>query len=170
MCAAVVALSATVLSQKPSQSARPDETLIVNIPATAPWTDSGVTVRTGDRLEIRAWGTVKFDEAEAGRVATPKGLGRGGSCSHVVIDSSVPAHALIANVAPQMTFDGLGFLVGPSWSGTVPVTGSSASEGRLFLGFNHAGMLCDRTGYDSWGFRVNNSGAFTVEIAIRRGR
>ena len=109
-------------------------------------------------------------DAPAGRVVAPRGLGRGGDCSFVVTDSQVPALALIANVAPQLTFDGLGFFVGPQWSGTLPVSGSTAPEGRLFLGFNHDGMLCDRTGYDSWKFRINNSGAFTAEISIRRRR
>jgi hypothetical protein len=50
----------------------------------------------------------------------------------------------------------------------MPVAGSSAPEGRLYLGFNYAGVLCDRSGYDSWAFRVKNSGAFTAEIAIWR--
>ena len=155
---------------RPTTTSKPDQSLIINVPATAPWTDTGVTVRAGDRLEIRAWGTVTFGDDGVGRGATPNGLGRGGACSFVVTDARVPAHALVANVAPQMTFDGLGFLVGALWSGTVPVPGSTASEGRLFLGFNHGAMLCDRSGYDSWAFRINNSGAFTVEIAIRRRR
>jgi hypothetical protein len=158
-------------AQKPgAQPTKPDESLILNVAATAPWTDTGLMVRAGDRLDIRAWGTVRFGDAAAGRAVPPGGLGHGGDCSFVVTDSRVPAHALVANVAPQMTFDGLGFFVGPLWSGTVPVPGSTATEGRLFLGFNHGAMLCDRSGYDSWAFRINNSGAFTVEIAIRRRR
>ena len=160
-------------AQRPAQPTiqpKPDQSLIINVPATAPWTDTGLTVRAGDRLEIRGWGSVRFGADGVGRSATPRGLGRGGECSFVVTDARVPAHALVANVAPQMTFDGLGFLVGALWSGTVPAPGSTASEGRLFLGFNHDAMLCDRSGYDSWAFRINNSGAFTVEIAIRRRR
>ena len=158
-------------AQNPSQpGTRPDESLIINVPATAPWTDTGVTVRAGDRLEIRAWGTARFGDDGVGRGVTPNGLGRGGECSFVVTDSRVPAHALVGNVAPQITFDGLGFLVGARWNGAVPVAGSTAPEGRLFLGFNHGAMLCDRSGYDSWAFRINNSGAFTVEIAILRRR
>jgi hypothetical protein len=149
---------------------KPDQNLILNVAATAPWTDTGLTVRSGDHLEIRAWGTVRVGDAAAGRAVSPGGLGRGGDCSFVVTDSRVPALALIANVSPQLTFDGLGFFVGPKWSGTLPVPGSSALEGRLFLGFNDGGMVCDRTGYDSWRFRINNSGSFTVEISIRRGR
>jgi hypothetical protein len=155
-------------AQKPSSSpTRPDESVILNVPATAPWTDTGVTVRAGDRLQIRAWGQVKFGD-EAGRGVSPSGLGKGGGCSFVVTNPSAPAHALVANVAPQLNFDGMGFVVGPQWEGTVPVAGSSAPEGRLYLGFNYAGVLCDRSGYDSWAFRVKNSGAFTTEISIWR--
>ena len=155
---------------RPTTQPRPDQSLIINVPATAPWTDTGLTVRAGDRLEIRAWGSVRFGDDGVGRGATPNGLGKGGECSFVVTDARVPAHALVANVAPQITFDGHGFLVGALWSGTVPVPGGTAPEGRLFLGFNHGAMLCDRSGYDSWAFRINNSGAFTAEIAIRRRR
>jgi hypothetical protein len=155
-------------TQKPPASpARPDESVILNVPATAPWTDTGVVVRSGDRLQIRAWGQVKFGD-EVGRGVSPGGLGKGGGCAFVVTNPSAPAHALVANVAPQLNFDGMGFVVGPQWEGTVPVAGSSAPEGRLFLGFNYAGVLCDRTGYDSWAFRVKNSGAFTAEISIWR--
>jgi hypothetical protein len=155
-------------AQKPQSSpARPDESVILNVPATAPWTDTGVMVRSGDRLQVRAWGQVKFGD-EVGRGVSPSGLGKGGGCAFVVTNPSAPAHALVANIAPQLNFDGMGFVVGPQWEGTVPVAGSSAPEGRLFLGFNYAGVLCDRSGYDSWAFRVKNSGAFTAEIAIWR--
>jgi hypothetical protein len=161
--------SSATTAQKPAPPPRPDESLILNVPATAPWTDTGIVVRAGDRLQIRAWGQVKFGD-EVGRGVTPSGLGKGGGCSFVVTNASVPAHALVANIAPQLNFDGMGFVVGPQWEGTVPVAQSTAPEGRLFLGFNDAGVLCDRTGYDSWAFRVRNSGAFTVEIAIWRRR
>ncbi len=157
----------SVAAQKPSvQPPRADESLILNVPATAPWTDTGITVRAGDRLQIRAWGLVEYGEST--RPVTPNGLERGGGCSWVVMSASVPAHALVANIAPQLTFDGQGFLVGTQWEGTAPVSGTSASEGRLFLGFNHSAVLCDRTGYDSWAFRVRNSGTFTAEVAIWR--
>jgi hypothetical protein len=164
--------------QRPARSApqsdapqnRPDESLIMNVPATAPWTDTGVTLQTGDRLEIRAWGSASYgDVNHEGRVG-PNGGGRGGTCSFVVIDERAPSHALVANIAPRLTFDGRGFFVGSAWRGTIPVPGGTAPEGRLFLGFNHPAVLCDRSGYDSWAFRSSNSGAFTVEIAIRRRR
>jgi hypothetical protein len=86
----------------------------------------------------------------------------------VVIDASVAAQAVVGNVAPAVSLDGRGFYVGAAWKGTTPIPGSTAPEGRLLLGFNDEGVLCDRSGYDSWDFGVNNAGAFTAEIAITR--
>jgi hypothetical protein len=141
---------------------------MLTIPASSPWTDSGVTLRAGDRFEIRAWGSVRYGNGKAGAATGPAGMGRGGGCSFVVADARVPDHALVGNIAPQLTFDGAGFLVGASRSATIPVSGSTAPEGRLFLGVNHGGMLCDRTGFDSWGFRNSGAGAFTVQLVILR--
>ena len=151
-----------------SSSARPDENVLVSVPATAPWTDTGVVVRPGDRLDIRAWGNVTYGRGEDVKSLTPAGSGRGGGCRFALVDAAVPADALVANIAPAVSFDGLGFTIGASRSLTIPVAGSTASEGRLFVGINHQGVMCDRSGYDSWEFRNNGSGAFTVEIAVRR--
>lgn len=148
-------------------SVKPDQRLILNVLATEPWTDTGLTVQAGDRLDIRAWGSVRVGDDD--RAVPPAGRpGHGVECSFVVTDRRVPADALVGNVAPRLTFDGRGFFIGAKWSGTVPVSGSTAPEGRLFLGANHDAMMCDRSGYDSWRFRIKNSGAFTVEISISR--
>ena len=151
-----------------SPSARPDENVLVSVPATAPWTDTGLVVRPGDRLDIRAWGRVTYGRGEDVKGLTPAGSGRGGGCRFALVDAAVPADALVANIAPGVSFDGRGFTVGASRSVTVPVAGSTAGEGRLFVGINHQGVMCDRSGYDSWEFRNNGAGAFTVEIAVRR--
>jgi hypothetical protein len=159
---------AALAPQRPTTlSTRPDERTTLSIPATAPWTDTGLTLRVGDHVQLRAWGAVTFGDASR-RNAMPRGAGPGGGCAFVVMDRSVPAEALVANIAGEMTFDGRGFLVASNWEGTLPVTGSTATEGRLFLGFNHGAMLCDRSGYDSWSFRNRNGGAFTVELTIWR--
>ena len=158
--------------QRPTTSkrARPDEIVTIIIPATAPWTDTGISVSAGDGLEIRTWGTVTFGDAGSAS-ATPKGSGlQGGGCKFVVIDSKVAAHSVIGNIAPHVSFDGRGFFVGPVWKATVPVQGSTAPEGHLVLGFNDGAMMCDRSGYDSWDFSANNRGSFTAEIAITRAR
>jgi hypothetical protein len=151
-----------------SSSARPDESIIISIPATAPWTDTRIVLRAGDRVEMRAWGRVVYGDAGEGRFIPPGGTGRGGGCNFAVLDPAVPANAVVANIAPTLTFDGRGFLVGASRAVTLPVAGSTAPEGTLFVGINHQGITCDRSGYDSWEFRNNSSGAFTVEIAIHR--
>jgi hypothetical protein len=148
--------------------ARPDESMIVSVPATAPWTDTGLVVRAGDRVDIRAWGRVTYGKGEDAKAVAPIGSGRGGGCNFAVTDATVGADAVVANIAPAITFDGRGFHVGTSRTITLPVASASAEEGRLFLGVNHQGISCDRTGYDSWEFRNNGSGAFTVEIAVRR--
>ena len=161
---------AALAPQRPTTlSTRPDERTTLNIPATAPWTDTGLSLRVGDHVQLRAWGVVTFGEASR-RNVMPRGAGPGGGCAFVVMDRSVPAEALVANIAPEMTFDGRGFLVGSDWGGTLPVTGSTATEGRLFLGFNHGAMLCDRSGYDSWSFHNRSGGAFSVELTIWRAQ
>lgn len=169
--AAVFPHPTQALPQNTTQGARPDQVAILDVPATAPWTDTGINVRTGDRIDIRAWGTVKFGGPQSGNSASPDGSGPSeGGCTYAVTDSKVAAHSLIGNVASQLTFDGHGFYVGSMWAGTLPIVGSTATGGRLFLGFNDSAMSCDRTGYDSWAFRVGNSGSFTIELAIRRAR
>ncbi|HUR32556.1 MAG TPA: hypothetical protein VM032_02095 [Vicinamibacterales bacterium] len=151
-----------------TRSARVDERHLIDVPASGPWTDSGVTLRTGDRVDIRAWGRVRFTDVGSGVENGPAGAGAAGGCAFVVVNPTVPARALIANVAPALTFDGSGFLVGSSWRGTTPISGASAAEGRLFLGVNHDAVSCDRGGFDSWRFRNNSGGSFTVQLTVQR--
>lgn len=151
-----------------SASARPDESVLVSLPATAPWTDTGLVVRAGDRVDLRAWGRVTYGRGEDARSIAPAGSGRGGGCRFALTDAAIPADVVVANIAPEMTFDGRGFAIGAARSVTVPVAGTTAQEGRLFVGINHQGLMCDRSGYDSWEFRNNGSGSFTMEIAVRR--
>jgi hypothetical protein len=140
------------------------------VPASAPWTDAGVDIRAGDRIEIRAWGRIKYADVANGVEVGPTGAGPGGGCAFVVTNAAAPARGLVANVAPRLTFDGNGVAVGTAWTGTTPVDGMTSPEGRLFLGINHDGMSCDRLGFDSWRFRNNSVGSFTVQLSIRRKR
>jgi hypothetical protein len=160
-----VIVALVLLGQTLLPPTRPDESAIVDVPATSPWTDTGIVVKAGDRIEMRAWGAIKFETKSVG----PAGSGPAtGSCEYVVTDPHVAAHSLVANVAQEMTFDGRGFLVGTNWKGTAPIAGTTAPAGRLFVGFNDRAMMCDRSGYDSWAFRNRNSGAFTASITITR--
>lgn len=162
--------------QSPSRPAaaapRPDESVMLSVPASSPWTDTGVLLRDGDQVSIRAWGSVRYaDGGSAGaRISGPAGLGSGGGCSSVVGDARVPSDALVANVAPELTLDGAGILVGTGRTLTVPVQNTTSPSGRLFLGVNHPAVLCDRSGFDSWGFRNSGSGAYTAQVTIRRRR
>jgi hypothetical protein len=159
----IVAL--VLLGQTLLPATRPDESAIVDVAATSPWTDTGIVVKAGDRIEMRAWGVIKFEAKSVG----PAGSGPAtGGCEYVVTDPRVAAHSLVANVAQEMTFDGRGFLVGTNWKGIAPIAGTTAPAGRLFVGFNDRAMMCDRSGYDSWAFRNRNSGAFTTSITITR--
>jgi len=164
-----VLIAMVLLGQTVLPSTRPDVSAIVNVAATSPWTDTGIVVQRGDRIEMRAWGTIKFDALSGSNSVGPAGSGPStGSCEYVVTDPHVAAHSLIANVAEQMTFDGRGFQVGTSWKGTAPIAGTTAETGRLLVGVNDRAMMCDRGGYDSWAFRNRNSGAFTASITITR--
>jgi hypothetical protein len=157
-----------LLGQPLLPQTRPDESAIVNVQGTSPWTDTGIVVKAGDRIEMRAWGVIKFGAA-APNSTGPAGTGPStGGCEYVVTDPHVPARSLIANVADTLTFDGRGFLVGTNWKGTAPIAGTTAPTGHLFVGFNDRAVMCDRSGYDSWAFRNQNSGAFTTSITVTR--
>src|SRR4029077_11062562 len=148
-----VIVALILLGQTLLPPTRPDESAIVNVPATSPWTDTGIVVKAGDRIEMRAWGVIRFEAGSSSNTVGPAGSGPStGGCEYVVTDPHVAAHSLVANVAEEMTFDGRGFLVGTSWKGTAPIAGTTAPIGRLFVGFNDRAMMCDRSGYDSWAF------------------
>jgi hypothetical protein len=155
----------------PASPSRVDERHLLEVPASAPWTDTGVTVRAGDRIDVRAWGRVRYSDlgGESAEIG-PAGAGAAGGCAFVVSNARIPARALVANVAPALTFDGNGVLIGTSWSGTTPIEGTTAGEGRLFLGINHDAVSCDRSGFDSWRFRNNSAGSFTVQLTIQHRR
>jgi len=161
--------SARASEARSSQTkATPDSIVTLIIPATSPWTDTGVTLATGDAVEIRTWGRVVFDNS-AGSTASPKGSGQhGGGCTFVVTDSKVGAHSVVGNVAPAASLDGHGFFVGATWKGRLPIAGTTSPQGRLFLGFNGNDVLCDRSGYDAWAFGVNHTGWFTAEVSVTR--
>src|SRR5438874_11120515 len=103
----VVAVVLVLVAQALVPSSRPDESVIVDVAATSPWTDTGVVLKAGDRVEMRAWGVIKFDAGTSVSSVGPTGSGPSkGGCEYVVTDPHVAAHSLVANVADQMTFDG----------------------------------------------------------------
>jgi hypothetical protein len=161
----------TPLSAAPAQLAqRGGIRTIVMVTPTDPWTDTGIQVRPGDRVGLRAWGTVVLDRTGSARSVGPQGEGRVDTpCEFLVSNAAVAAGSLVANIAGTHTLDGRGFAVGSRWEGTAPVAGTTSREGALLLGINQAGIVCDRSGYDSWAFRNNTAGAITVEVFVTPG-
>ena len=47
-------LSSVLLALTLQPAARPDQSVLIEIPATSPWTDTGIVLNAGDRIEIRA--------------------------------------------------------------------------------------------------------------------
>jgi hypothetical protein len=127
-------------------------------------------LNAGDRIEIRAWGAVRYDASSPAAQVGPGGSGRSdGACEYVVTDARVAAHSLVANVSRELTLDGRGFYVGTSWKGTAPVPGHDhAGRTAVHRLQRPRPVLCDRSGYDSWKFRNANAGGFTAVVTVTR--
>jgi len=142
---------------------------LVRVPVSDSWTATGLHLEQGDRVTIRAWGTIVVDKSTHAQTLGPGGAppsGRG--CEHLLLDEGAREGALVADVAPASSLAGAGFTVGTRWNGTTPMANTTASTGELFLGINHRHMACDRSGYDSWALRNDSSGAFTAEVTVSR--
>jgi hypothetical protein len=111
----------------------------INVLANVPWTDTGITVNSGDRVMFQASGTINFGQS-AGQTATPDG---GGERRAGYPDPTVPVGALIGKVGNNGT---------PFAIGTQRQALGMPASGRLFLGVND-------------NERGDNSGAFTVIVA-----
>ena len=70
-----VVVAFILLAQALLPPSRPDESVIVDVPATSPWTDTGIVVKAGDRIEMRAWGAIKVDAAPPASAIGPAGSG-----------------------------------------------------------------------------------------------
>jgi hypothetical protein len=111
----------------------------INVPANQAWTDSGITVNSGDRVMFQASGSINYGQG-AGQTATPDG---GGERRSNYPDPSVPVGALIGKVGNN----GTPFAIGNQRQAL-----SMPASGRLFLGVND-------------NERGDNSGAFSVIVA-----
>jgi hypothetical protein len=110
----------------------------ITVQANQPWTETGITVRQGQRISFSATGQIQIG---ADRSAGPDGADRGGT-------------ALKGFPVPQMGPGGLIFRVGnsrayPIGSNTQPI--AMPADGRLFLGVND-----DHHG--------DNAGSFSVVV------
>ena len=114
----------------------------VHVPATQAWTDSGLDVQRGERLEFRTTGRIAFGRG-ANQRATADGKSDVRSAAYPV--ASAPAGTLIGKIGSGTPF----VIGGHAGSLTMPDTG------RLMLGINDNDL-------------GDNSGAFTVSIRPAR--
>ena len=117
----------------------------IAVRAGARWTDTGIDVRGGDRLQLRAQGTITLSGNDNGNdTAGPAGAFNGRFASGAPLPSA-PAGALIGRIG-----DGPVFLIGAEgW------TNRAGQSGRLFLGVNDDHL-------------ADNRGEFTVRVSIVR--
>lgn len=115
----------------------------VRVDARTRWTDTGVDVRPGDRLLVRAEGSVSMSR-ESRDVADPAGSRIGRFAADVPLQH-VPVGALIGRIG-----DGAPFLIGDT-----ETIQRVQQSGRLYLGIND-------------GFLGDNAGEFLVTLAARR--
>jgi hypothetical protein len=112
----------------------------IRVDANRPWTDTGITVRQGDRLTFSSSGQIRVTDGTAPEaVATVDGAGALQAHGSYPV-ASAPAGALIGRIGNSAAFG-----IGSQTVLTMP------ASGRLFLGVNDDHF-------------EDNSGAFTVAI------
>jgi len=125
----------------PDNNASIGRPVVVTVSGNRQWVDTGLDVRAGDVLTIRADGTVRLS-GNGNDTATPGGANR--RAEHASMPNH-PAGALIARVgngAPMFVGDGRGI-------------NRLTTGGRLYLGVND----------DHWD---DNSGQFRATVTVRR--
>ena len=111
----------------------------ITVDARQAWTDTGVTVNTGDQVAFQASGEILFGRSP-GQSATPDGNTAGRSAKYP--DPTVPVGALVGRIGTN----GKPFAIGMQ---TQPLP--MPASGRLYLGVNDNEL-------------GDNSGAFTVIV------
>ena len=118
---------------------------VVVVDARTRWTDTGLDVTAGDRLQVRAEGTIVLSNNDDGKdTATAAGSRIGRKAADAPFPQ-MPAGGLIARVGDS----------GPFFFGDGGSLGQVPASGRLFLGVNDD-------------FLRDNSGEFRVVITVRR--
>jgi Ca2+-binding EF-hand superfamily protein len=124
---------------------RPQANEVVVVDARTRWTDTGLDVTAGDRLQVRAEGTIVLSNNDDGKdTATAAGSRTGRKAADAPFPQ-MPAGGLIARVGDS----------GPFFFGDGGSLGQVPASGRLFLGVNDD-------------FLRDNSGEFRVVITVRR--
>lgn len=134
-------------AQAPISGTQGTNTYEINLPGASVWTDTGLDLRSGDRVHLTATGTVQFPE---GQNVGPKGtdtFGIGGQASALPV-SNAPHGAFIARIGEEDT--GTTYLVGAEKEI------DARSTGRLYLGVNE--------------YKPGETyGGFKVQVEIKRG-
>jgi hypothetical protein len=117
------------------------------VPATRPWTDTGIALSAANSLSINASGTIKIKPEDPG--TGPEGRSYCNSDPYLVAPG-LPCASLIGRVG-----NGQPFYVGPYAAGGPNIAGA---PGEFFLGVN-----------DDRRYFADNSGAWTVTIDVSGG-
>jgi hypothetical protein len=155
------------LSQLPAASARPAPNMpskvapvprgaiSIRVPANVPWTDTGISLRPGDSVEVTASGSVAVETS--GRIPPKAPGGFAPDCRAaasiyggrfgVFPAPQLPCWSLIGRIGAN----GIIFEVG------VRRTFQARSDGRLFLGINDDSL-------------ANNAGFWTATVTVLRAR
>lgn len=135
-------------------------TTSAQVPSTTPWTDTGIDVTAGQRVQITATGTVRYGEKKEQVTDADGGTYTGKKFFKTAVLPDTVVVSLIGKVGGTTAVDtgtplvegmqneGPGF-VGISYDEILP------ESGRLFLGFNDQKQAFG-----------DNSGAFTVAITL----
>jgi len=117
----------------------------VKVPASRPWTDSGVDVTAESPVTYDAWGQIRDDVNDPQRRFGPGGDLKSGDEQRAFVAGDPCDGAFHAELIGRIGRNGKPFSLGPG-GGFVP-----ESSGRLFLGVNDSS-------YD------DNAGSFKVDI------
>jgi PA-IL-like protein len=127
--------AATAVGTSGSAAATPPQPGEIRVEANQAWTDTGITVKKGDRVAFRASGQIMFGQG-ADQTATPDGNGALKQPNYPV--PVMPVGGLIAKVGNAAPF--------PIGSNTQPIV--MPADGRLMLGVND-NELGDNSGFFS---------------------
>ena len=118
---------------------------VVIVDAQTRWTDTGIDVNAGDRLQVRSEGTIVLSQNNAGSDTATAAGSRTGRKALDAPFPQMPAGGLIARIGDS----------GPFFLGDGGALGQVPASGRLFLGVNDDHLR-------------DNQGEFRVTITVRR--
>jgi hypothetical protein len=151
-------VNATVGSSSTESAARSIRAIVSGNPGG--WLDTGLIINSGDTFRVEATGSIQFDTL--GKIADPDGVpdGDGEPSASNTLVPGIASQTLVGRIGTSGSLaDQTGFLVGSSHRQT------AITSGTLFLGFNDAYVVVDRSGLDV-GAVGDNSGSFEVSIVI----